>query len=110
MRKFLFLALALVSVFGLVGSKAVANPVNSGDIIKVYDVSPGTLAGVYKIVDLTNGNVPYTFCLEHNEYFATGAQLKVDDVSGDVIQRGGLGTIALPTPLPGFLFSGARAH
>ena len=104
----LIIILLTILAIGFFTTTSNADPINVGDVIRLYD-GPGTTGGgefkVYK-------NEVYlfdTFCVERNEYFYYGQDLKVDGISDSAIY-GGVGSDGDPLdPKTAYLYTQFRA-
>ena len=85
-----------------------ADPINVGDVIRLYD-GPGTTGGGEFKVYKGNDYLFDTFCLERNEYFSYGQALTVAGISDRAIY-GGVGEVGDPLdPKTAYLYTQFRA-
>jgi len=110
MRKLSKLMITVLTIFsiGFFTNAGNADPINVGDVIKLYD-GPGTTGGgefkVYK-----DGVYLFdTFCVERDEYFSFGQALTVAGISDRAIY-GGVGEEGDPLdPRTAYLYTQFRA-
>jgi hypothetical protein len=93
---------AMVVMFGLVPQSAMADTISVGDTIKLDWASSNhnpANGGPFLLTDLTTSDTFLTFCLEMNEYFSPGGEMKVNTISKEAVQGGNGG--GNPDPLRG---------